>query len=154
MQSANKSPCGDVAGETRLFYNLVKQLKTAKKRLKMPYTRRFLNKKTNRIKYFKNLVATLVATFLFYNYNLINDYFSCCVCKIIFLGNNPMVGATVAVAVEKALNMNNEREKKNNKYLLEKQLETLKLFYERKLLTKEQYDFEVKTLTEKIKIDK
>ena len=37
--------------------------------------------------------------------------------------------------------MNNEREKKNNKYLLEKQLETLKLFYERKLLTKEQYDF-------------
>jgi len=50
--------------------------------------------------------------------------------------------------------MNNEREKKNNKYLLEKQLETLKLFYERKLLTKEQYDFEVKTLKEKIKIDK
>ncbi len=42
--------------------------------------------------------------------------------------------------------MNDEREKKNNKYLLEKQLETLKLFYERKLLTKEQYDFEVKTL--------
>lgn len=50
--------------------------------------------------------------------------------------------------------MNNEREKKTNKYLLEKQLETLKLFYERKLLTKEQYDFEVKTLKEKIKIDK
>ena len=48
--------------------------------------------------------------------------------------------------------MNNEREKKTNKYLLEKQLETLKLFYERKLLTKEQYDFEVKTLKEKIKI--
>ena len=51
-------------------------------------------------------------------------------------------------------NMNNERVKKNNKYLLEKQLETLKLFYERKLLTKEQYDFEVKTLTTKIKTDK
>ena len=50
--------------------------------------------------------------------------------------------------------MNNEREKKTNKYLLEKQLETLKLFYERKLLTKEQYDFEVKTLTTKIKTDK
>lgn len=45
-------------------------------------------------------------------------------------------------------------EKKDNKYLLEKQLETLKLFYERKLLTKEQYDFEVKTLTTKIKTDK
>lgn len=48
----------------------------------------------------------------------------------------------------------NESEKKDNKYLLEKQLETLKLFYDRKLLTKEQYEFEVKTLTEKIKIDK
>ena len=47
--------------------------------------------------------------------------------------------------------MNNEIEKKNNKYLLEKQLETLKLFYERNLLTKEQYEFEVKTLTTKIK---
>ena len=44
--------------------------------------------------------------------------------------------------------------KLDNKWLLEKELETLKLFYERKLLTKEQYDFEVKTLTEKIKIDK
>ena len=31
-------------------------------------------------------------------------------------------------------------EKKDNKYLLEKQLETLKLFYARKLLTKEQYE--------------
>ena len=36
-------------------------------------------------------------------------------------------------------------EKKDNKFLLEKQLETLKLFYERKLLTTEQYDFEVET---------
>ena len=44
-------------------------------------------------------------------------------------------------------------EKKDNKYLLEKQLETLKLFYARKLLTKEQYEFEVKTLKEKIKTD-
>ena len=42
----------------------------------------------------------------------------------------------------------------DNKYLLEKQLETLKLFYERKLLTKEQYEFEAKTLTTKIKTDK
>lgn len=48
----------------------------------------------------------------------------------------------------------NESEKKDNKYLLEKQLETLKLFYDRKLLTKEQYEFEVKTLKEKIKIFK
>ena len=44
--------------------------------------------------------------------------------------------------------------KKDNKYLLEEQLETLKLFYERKLLTKEQYDFEVETLTKKINMGK
>lgn len=42
--------------------------------------------------------------------------------------------------------------KLDNKWLLEKELETLKLFYDRKLLTKEQYDYEVKTLMEKIKI--
>ena len=48
----------------------------------------------------------------------------------------------------------NEIEKKDNKYLLEKQLETLKLFYDRKLLTKEQYEFEVNVLKEKIKTDK
>ena len=47
----------------------------------------------------------------------------------------------------------NLEQKKNNKYLLEKQLETLKLFFERKLLTKEQYEFEVETLTTKIKIE-
>ena len=47
-----------------------------------------------------------------------------------------------------------ENEKKDNKYLLEKQLETLKLFYERKLLTKEQYEFKVDVLKEKIKIEK
>ena len=41
--------------------------------------------------------------------------------------------------------------KKDNKYLLDKQLETLKLFFDRKLLTKEQYEFEVKTLKTKIK---
>ena len=44
--------------------------------------------------------------------------------------------------------------KLDNRYLLKKQLETLKIFYERSLLTKEQYDFEVKTLTTKIKDDK
>ncbi|MBQ6979545.1 MAG: hypothetical protein IJQ07_02760 [Clostridia bacterium] len=48
----------------------------------------------------------------------------------------------------------NETEKEDNQYLLEKQLETLKLFYERKLLTKEQYEFEVNVLKEKIKIEK
>ena len=46
-----------------------------------------------------------------------------------------------------------EDKKIDNKWLLEQELEILKLFYERKLLTKEQYDFEVKTLTEKIKIE-
>ena len=49
--------------------------------------------------------------------------------------------------------MDNTVKKLDNRYLLEKQLETLKLFYERKLLTKEQYEFEVKTLKTKIKTD-
>jgi len=49
--------------------------------------------------------------------------------------------------------MENCETKCDNKYLLEKQLETLKLFLERKLLTKEQYEFEVQTLTTRIKID-
>ena len=43
--------------------------------------------------------------------------------------------------------------KYDNKYLLERQLEMIKTFYERKLLTKEQYEFEVKTLTTRIKTD-
>ena len=43
--------------------------------------------------------------------------------------------------------------KPDNKRLLEKQLETLQIFYDRKLLTKEQYEFEVQTLKTKIKID-
>ena len=47
----------------------------------------------------------------------------------------------------------NLEQKKDNKYLLETQLEPLKLFFERKLLTQEQYEFEVQTLTTKIKID-
>ena len=42
----------------------------------------------------------------------------------------------------------------NNKWLLEKQLETLKIFYERRLLTKEQYEYEIKVLTTKIDIKK
>lgn len=41
-------------------------------------------------------------------------------------------------------------QKFDNKWLLEKQLETLKTFYERKLLTKEQYEYEIKVLTTKI----
>ena len=50
--------------------------------------------------------------------------------------------------------MENDNEKKyDNKYLLERQLEMIKLFYERKLLTKEQYEFEVKTLTTRINTD-
>ena len=49
--------------------------------------------------------------------------------------------------------MENADKKIDNKYLLEKQLETLKIFYDRKLLTKEQYEFEVKTLTTKINTD-
>ncbi len=44
--------------------------------------------------------------------------------------------------------------KKDNEYLLKTQLETLKLFYERNLLTKEQYDYEVKVLTTKIDLTK
>ena len=40
----------------------------------------------------------------------------------------------------------------DNKYLLEKQLETLKIFYDRNLLTKEQYEFEIKTLKDKIRL--
>ena len=47
----------------------------------------------------------------------------------------------------------NLERKKDNKYLLKKQLETLKLFFERRLLTQGQYEFEVQTLTTKIKID-
>ena len=47
--------------------------------------------------------------------------------------------------------MEEEREKKyDNKWLLDKQLETLKLFYERKLLSKEQYEYEIKVLTTKM----
>ena len=50
--------------------------------------------------------------------------------------------------------MDGDNEKKfDNKYLLERQLEMIKLFYERKLLTKEPYEFEVKTLTTRIKTD-
>ena len=47
-----------------------------------------------------------------------------------------------------------EKQKKDNRFLLEEQLKTLKLFLERNLITKEQYEYEVKVLTTKIKIDK
>ena len=49
--------------------------------------------------------------------------------------------------------MDDNVKKFDNKYLLERQLEMIKLFYERKLLTKEQYEFEVRTLTTRIKTD-
>lgn len=49
--------------------------------------------------------------------------------------------------------MERDKTKFDNKYLLERQLEMLKLFYERNLLTKEQYEFEVDTLKNKIKTD-
>ncbi len=49
--------------------------------------------------------------------------------------------------------MNNNEEKKDNQYLLDRQLETLKIFYDRKLLTKEQYEFEVAVLKSKIKTE-
>ncbi len=47
-----------------------------------------------------------------------------------------------------------EKQKIDNKFLLEKQLETLKLFLERNLITKEQYEYEVQFLTRRIRIDK
>lgn len=49
--------------------------------------------------------------------------------------------------------MEDNEKKYDNKYLLERQLEMIKIFYERKLLTKEQYEFEVRTLTMRIKTD-
>ena len=45
-----------------------------------------------------------------------------------------------------------EKQKIDNKYLLETQLETLKLFLERSLITQEQYEYEVNVLTTRIKI--
>lgn len=44
-----------------------------------------------------------------------------------------------------------EQVKLTNKDLYEKQLETLKIFFEKGILTKEQYEFELKVLDEKIK---
>ena len=46
--------------------------------------------------------------------------------------------------------MKEQEKKHDNKWLLDKQLETMKLFYERKLLTKEQYEYEIAVLTTKI----
>ena len=44
--------------------------------------------------------------------------------------------------------------KKDNQYLLEKQLETLKIFLQNGVITKELYEYEVKVLSEKVKVDK
>lgn len=49
------------------------------------------------------------------------------------------------------MKIENEDKKYTNKELLEQQLETLKLFYERNILTKEQYYYEVEILTTKMK---
>ncbi len=49
--------------------------------------------------------------------------------------------------------MEDNEKKYDNKYLLERQLEMIKIFYERKLLTKEQYEFEIQILTTRIKTD-
>ena len=46
-----------------------------------------------------------------------------------------------------------EKQKKDNRFLLEEQLKTLKLFLERNLITQEQYKYEVQVLTTKIKIE-
>lgn len=51
------------------------------------------------------------------------------------------------------MSMESSEKKYDNKYLLERQLEMIKTFYERKLLTKEQYEFEVRTLTTRIKTE-
>ena len=48
----------------------------------------------------------------------------------------------------------NEENKKDNQYLLEKQLETLKIFLQNGVITKELYEYEVKVLTKKVKVDK
>ena len=45
-----------------------------------------------------------------------------------------------------------EKQKIDNKFLFEKQLETLKLFLERNLITQEQYEYEVQVITTRIKI--
>ena len=49
--------------------------------------------------------------------------------------------------------MENDETKYDNKYLLERQLKMIQIFYERKLLSKEQFEFEVRTLTTRIKTD-
>ena len=46
-----------------------------------------------------------------------------------------------------------EKQKIDNKFLLEKQLETLKLFLERNLITQEQYEYEIEVLTTRIQIE-
>ena len=49
--------------------------------------------------------------------------------------------------------MEEVREKITNRDLYKQQLETLKLFYERKLLTKEQYEYELQVLAAKMKLN-
>ena len=50
--------------------------------------------------------------------------------------------------------MDSDNETKyDNRYLLDRQLEMLKIFYEKGLLTKEQYEYEIRVLTTRIKTD-
>lgn len=51
------------------------------------------------------------------------------------------------------IDLKSEKHRFTNKDLLEKQLETIKLFLEKKLITKEKYDYEVQVLTSKIHVD-
>lgn len=47
----------------------------------------------------------------------------------------------------------NAEKKMTNKDLYQKQLETLKLFYERHLLSKEQYEYELRVLATKMNFE-
>ena|GEM_PF-2056919 len=49
------------------------------------------------------------------------------------------------------MDMDSQGTKYDNKYLLERQLEMLKIFLDRHVITEEQYEFEVETLTKRIK---
>lgn len=66
---------------------------------------------------------------------------------------------TVAVKWKRVANKEREsvfsmEEKLDNEFLLKKQIETLKIFLEKGVINKETYDFEIETLTKKIKVDK
>ena len=72
------------------------------------------------------------------------------VLSIIFVVNSVIFFAIGMRQNKRKKNM--EKQKIDNKFLLEKQLETLKLFLERNLITQEQYEYEVQVLTTRINI--